>query len=794
MALDHCSPELKQRLDPAFRSVLQRCIQQGWRYRVCLGGLEMPSRDELKDPALSIAARWLWEHGKHLPLFRRLSLSGIEVTFRHLWDYLQRHRLRISCADVLAHVCGPVAGAPVASRVWPMVLINLDEVNALFPVRSGFHAAAAAAATAAAGCSELAASPETAYISECLRALLQLQVSGLAFVYPVLTATKALEVRKVIQLSGCSFQSIALPLLSPAHVVEMIRDLEQRAASAVLAPDTASSPSTNKRRRTARSQGSEADSSVAAAASAAATTSSPAGTLPSVPAYAPLPPLLCHLLQLMAGHPRFLEALLLALGRPDGPVDEFRPAIFSQRMREFLAADRSQLDTWLRTVADAISRRYSSFESYLLEPRFASVVPELLGFTLFEWPITRQHSFTSTSADGQPTYVCLVREMEEDGVVFLAPRGQQESPDSMLDTAQGVHAAAAAADGARGRRRGSAAATAASSALAASSGRASPPVSGSLRLVLPFIWLRLLFLRYSLDYRSSAMQLPLLQDLTCCQSPVQNEQLTISVLALKCYCWAKQGKTQLGAHELLLDRAAQAGEIAVDVLLPPLSSTSWPVVPLTEQVTAAKWAMWLLGQSRPSGSNGFATSTPRFFLNARSAPFWDSCVLSKPAIFVQDKQRLGSRERAVQGKRPQPVQWAEVEEELTKCGLAQSNGKTSDKKSRAKKQAASVSSLPLFLYCTDSLLVGAPNPLPAGVLVADARNQAELFGSTLAARKAMCLSELTLSNPTSAPTPQPHSPASSAQSAAAAVPTQHSQHVLSPAHVQHRQGNKRKKQ
>ena len=122
-----------------------------------------------------------------------------------------------------------------------------------------------------------------------------------------------------------------------------------------------------------------------------------------------------------------------------------------------------------------------------------------------------------------------------------------------------------------------------------------------------------------------------------------------------------------------------------------------------------------------------ATSPPRsrFFLNGEKAPFWDSCVLTDPPIFVQDKQSLVSRERVTQGKLPSLGKWADVVSEMNKCHMEE------------------IAPAPLFLFCTDTALTDLPlQELPDGVVVVDHDAHAAFFGPVLASRKAMCLSEL----------------------------------------------------
>ena len=651
MALDHVSDSFLSQCDPDFRSTLTGCKKSGWRYRVCYGENE-PSPEELQAPAFSLAARWLWEHLKYqLP-----QSSGIQ-SYGAFWQFVARNRSvqqDFTCADVLDYICASSSGSqaqtlPPAQR---MMLINLDEINALFP-DDELHPT------------------KTAYLRESLRALLQLQLDGRGFVFPVLTATKALKVKEVIQLSGCSFVDIPLPLLGPAHVLELMHDLHSRALQQTLS-------------------GSGSGSAGAASVSAALSAVRPGEPLGE----AAVPPnsMLSHLLDLMAGHPRFLEKLLFRLGRPDGPTECWTPAAFVARMAALRtpAFSSLQLENLLLSVSDAIGVRYAAFKRYLDEPRFSVIVPQLLGYTLFEWPVTRPMVFT------EGAYQCSVQALEEDGVIFLTP--VQVHDDD-----------------------------------AASRSSSSPlRCDVQLRLVLPFLWLHRMHVRHAVDHGASAVQLPLVKTLACRLSPSQNEELTMSVLALKCFCLVKMGRTRVCATELF---GPDALDVA-DVRLPLLAETQWPVVKLQHQVTAGKWSEWVVSAAKD------AAPRPHFFLNGERAPFWDGCALTSPPIFVQDKQGVVSRQRVALGKAPELTKWAKIQAEMDKC-------------------TTSHTPAPLFLLCTDALLTDRPDQLPAGVIVLDQRTQAHLFGPLLASRKAMCLSELWAAAPTPAAAAAPAAAASS---------------------------------
>ena len=154
----------------------------------------------------------------------------------------------------------------------------------------------------------------------------------------------------MIKLSGCSYREIPLPLLEPEHVVELVMDLQRRAlgdgdgsnAAASIFQHATVSPLTSivsfiPIRRSDRRPAIEA---------AAPSFSSP---LSSFPAYHPLPPLLGHLLELMAGHPRMLEYLLVAIGSPDG-VDEFRRSILCCWARPTTPAEYAELAAKIRAA------------------------------------------------------------------------------------------------------------------------------------------------------------------------------------------------------------------------------------------------------------------------------------------------------------------------------------------------------------------------------------------------------------------------------------------------------------
>jgi len=662
MALDHAP--LGCASDERFAAVLERCTQCGWRYRICFGE-DMLEADELAAPDLSLAARLLWQHVKY-----ELCRSSTVRSYVSFWRYLRAHSLLLSVADVLEHICADV---PARER---MLLVNLDEVNVLFP-------------DSVVGTAVGPPSPEAVYLQRLLRHMLQLQIDGVGFVMPVLTATKALCVREVIRLSGCSLREIPLPLLAAPYVDELVRDLLTRARQAS---------------RTVAPPGSIASASEALAALQVEEQSSEL----------PLPPLLCNLLELMAGHPRFLEKLLFRLGRPDGAAEEWSASTFVAHMRQLQSPAppaSAVLESWLSAVAEDILTRYSAFKQYIVRPAFVSIAPQLLGYTLFQWSINREREFSERE------YRCSVQQLEEDGVVFLTPK---PAP---------LPAAASACRHLHG----------------------SPP-DVELRLVMPFLWLHVLYVRHADHYASSVVQLPLVKTLTCQLTPAQNEELTLSVLALKCFCLAKRGDAFISCRQLLGAPAGAGPDVQLRLPIP--SATQWAPIKLKHQVTAKTWEAWYAqhrgppagagastsshsrrrdarGASRSSaaaamGASAAAASPPRahFFLNAEKAPFWDSCVLTEPPLFVQDKQSLVARERAVQGKPPSNTQWADVQAEMDKCKVGE------------------LAAAPLFLFCSDDMVVQRPAELPERVAIIDRGAHAAFFGPVLASRRAMCLSEL----------------------------------------------------
>jgi len=188
MALDHMPSSCA--LDARFQPVLDGCTQRGWRYRICFGE-DVVSSDELAAPALSVAARLLWQHLKYeLP-----RVSSVQ-SYDAFWRYLADRRLTFAPADVLEHICGSVV--PAAQR---MLLVNLDEINVLF---SDHHSGASAPVTL-----------QCQYLQHVLRSLLQLQIDGVAFVMPVLTATKALRVRELIPARRLRVCPLEIPVRRP---------------------------------------------------------------------------------------------------------------------------------------------------------------------------------------------------------------------------------------------------------------------------------------------------------------------------------------------------------------------------------------------------------------------------------------------------------------------------------------------------------------------------------------------------------------------------------------------------
>lgn len=244
------------------------------------------------------------------------------LTFLHLWDVLEERRWRINCEDVQRYICG--ADAPNA-----LCLINLDEVNVLFPD----------------GSARSSDSPTSAFLSSSLSSLLHLQRHGLGCVVPVLTATKALVLPGVVLASGARYRSIPLPLLADEFVQELALDLQHRAARACQ--------------------------------------QAPAESVPAA---------VRHLLALMAGNPRFLELLLFRLGRMDGLADLWSPQTFVRTWAALAQADASDAPSLLDAVLQSALQRYSRFDTYLCTEACAAIVPELLYFSLFERPLERTDS------------------------------------------------------------------------------------------------------------------------------------------------------------------------------------------------------------------------------------------------------------------------------------------------------------------------------------------------------------------------------------------------------------------
>ena len=118
-----------------------------------------------------------------------------------------------------------------------------------------------------------------------------------------------------------------------------------------------------------------------------------------------------------------------------------------------------------------------------------------------------------------------------------------------------------------------------------------------------------------------------------------------------------------------------------------------------------------------------------------------------------------SRARAAEGKDAQPAHWADVEEELGKCGLAPPAASRKIRSKDVRPPAA------VFLFCTDARLADRPAMLPRGVLVVDAATQRHFLGPQLAARKSMCLSEVDVS-----PSPPPPPPTAMSLSLAGEMP------------------------
>ena len=602
----------------------------------------MPPFDELVLPSLSIAARVLWEYSKH-----DLSSSS-SVSYAQMWQLIQQHQFHFTIRDVIAFILG--------SNLKPedcLLLINLDEINALFGDKQRD-------------------SLSFAYLQHSLRQLVSVSMNGQAFLYPVLTATKALKVKDVIKLSGCSFMDISLPLLQPSHVAELIWDLHSRAVSSIKASSSAALTSS----LSALSLSSSSAPAVASSASADTQVA--------------LPPILSNLVELMAGHPRLLEHMLFYLGRPDGALNVWQPVAFVNKLEEFRQASPGNVTTFrslLQFISGSIISRYSAFKEFVQQPIMNSIIPQLTGYTLWEWPVHRQLEFK------EDAFSMTVHELEEDGIVFLTPiqRGH-------------AHAASGSAT--------SASAPSFSSATVSSQSDVS--AVDRFRLVIPFIWLHVIYQHHAMTCPSTVVPIELVQELTCCMSAGQNEYLTSSVLALKCFCLAKMQRTTIGVHELLLGRIVDDD---IMITLPALASTTWPVRKLRSNVTKAGWERFKAAARYPDCQSG--PPPDRFFLNGEHSSSWDGCALTVPPIFIQDKQSLVSRGLRAQGKAVQTRTWESIEKEINKALVEDA----------------------LFFFCCEDRITGLPNSLPSRMIVLQHHDLAAFFGPVLAARKQISLWE-----------------------------------------------------
>ena len=96
---------------------------------------------------------------------------------------------------------------------------------------------------------------------------------------------------------------------------------------------------------------------------------------------------------------------------------------------------------------------------------------------------------------------------------------------------------------------------------------------------------------------------------------------------------------------------------------------------------------------------------------------------------MQDKQSLLAVKRQLCTVTVLRLQWFKVQAEIDKCQLDQFSRRTR----------------PLFLFCTDELVVDAPSHMPERVVIIDRAQHEAFFGSVLANRKAMCLAEVSAS-------------------------------------------------
>jgi hypothetical protein len=384
----------------------------GLRLKICFG--DGLVAEELEDMDRSLSLRVLHAHLKY----------RLKPAFTSYREFVAEARLRLGDVEfdaVLKEVvCCGITGAE--NRI---VIMNVDELNAVLDFKRPDGVAKG----------EFARSnlKHIEYMKNALLRIRDCTVYSEVFVFPILTGTKVIAVEELIAYSGMSGHAIPLPLLGEEAVHQLFADLYRRARDV---------------------------------------TGSPLGADEEVE----IKYNLRLLLELMNGHPRFLEYLLFTLG---GRTSQTWSAnLFVKNVDDL--NNNADNNTQLRTVVlEGVSKALEChcsrwfthyFEASKMEPNTLAV---LLSMSLFDARVQRSDKIGFVNQQQ-----LRVADLEQQGLVFLTPRRL-----------------------------------------------------GGWKLVVPFMWMRHIYSRLSAD--NNRPYVCLLNSLRCVMSPADEEELIMGVLALR---------------------------------------------------------------------------------------------------------------------------------------------------------------------------------------------------------------------------------------------------------------------
>lgn len=201
----------------------------------------------------------------------------------------------------------------------------------------------------------------------------------------------------------------------------------------------------------------------------------------------------------------------------------------------------------------------------------------------------------------------------------------------------------------------------------------------------------------------------LIMQTACCMSPTQNEHLTLSVLALRAFCWSSStSATSVECEKLIGVLVDDCPFVEL-----PVMKTFCPIKLEHHTVTTKNVISFENNKSYCA------------FINAERASSFDGIVTCDPWICTQDKQSVLSRRLVAGNKKPESKDWRELSQEITKCQVKGPNGKES-----------------ILIIVTDYLVTHKPDKLPSRVVLFDHTNLPLFFGDFLARRRASALAML----------------------------------------------------